>query len=357
MRKASRSIFYAVLVLAAAEGILRAVERSAEPGTVKVVPSQETLFLNLGTSRTRRGVSPALCDSLLAARGVVRPWTANVTDYGATAVGLFRLYMRDVHRWAAAVDFRGFLAVEVRASGMNDRFLTKREERFLAGSGVLADSGAGAFSRAARAVFYRAAVFRAGEVIEEMKEKRRRGEKRRKASGTPATPALIDYLRTRTAWGADRARGWKPRDKEFDRNMARPIRKKFDDYLRDFTAGGIQAEALARLIRTARSDGFTVTLFIPPITDLLRDHYREGDYDVFLDLVGEIARGEKVRLVDFDTGHTFSDDLFNDSDHLNRRGALLFTPRFVEEVYGKAPVRAGSTGGDPAARTGAPPCE
>ncbi len=326
MQKATRSIVCCLLLLALAEVSLRAWESTGKKQIPVLLPTSRQLLFNLGTSKTRRGVSPILIDSLLTSRGVDSTWCANIIDFGATSVGLYKQYMWQIHQWASTTEPSGNVAIEVRGPGLNDHYVSDEEIRFLEKTGIVRDLLSGKANSAARKMLSSSRLSSSGELFAKKRKRDRR-------VNDPDTMDLMSYLEKTKSWSGGE-RGWVSSDKRTGDPTPEKEKTRYEDvYLKDFSLGGVQTEYLVKLIRQVRQDGFTPILYLLPVTEVNRGYFPEGTYEKLLDHISLIADREKVLFVDLDSNHNIDLELFEDSHHLKTRGAREFSPLFAELVH------------------------
>jgi hypothetical protein len=106
----------------------------------------------------------------------------------------------------------------------------------------------------------------------------------------------------------------------------------YRDDLRDYRHSSTQERYLTELINTAKAQGVTVALMIPPvwgIDELYPDLYKE-----YLAHMVTIAQGQDVRLLDLHTAMRNQPTLWADPSHLNVTGARAFAPMLLSLVTG-----------------------
>lgn len=326
MTKPIRALLFTLLFLALAELGLRAWE--PKPAPVRGLPDDGTLCFVLGTSRTMRGLDPRRMEETLAASGVAKPFVANVAEKGITTLGLYDLYVREIRPLAVEARREIVLGVELRASGLNDSYVTALEaEKWERGDyrDVLAIEGAGTVAKAAAneatlerwagALFAPLALARGREKIASL----------RRTFAGDGIPS----------WAQGR-KGFDPftEPRQPDLKEATWSRHYRETILKDFRFGERQFPMLRALCRTARADGVDVFLYVMPVTPMQRAFWQPPERrQQVLEAVKEWATSEGIDLFDFDTGHTIPLEQFFDTHHLSTQGALRFSRRFASEAF------------------------
>lgn len=98
-----------------------------------------------------------------------------------------------------------------------------------------------------------------------------------------------------------------------------------------------EVQALEDMIKFLQEKNAIPILVTPPYTDLYKETIKQNDdsfYDEFLGLIEEIEEKYGVDYYDYsdDERFCFNYTLFMDQDHMNRRGARLYTNMLFEEV-------------------------
>ncbi|UCE86451.1 MAG: hypothetical protein JSU66_01565 [Deltaproteobacteria bacterium] len=347
MHPTSKAAIYCLAFLVAAELLLRVLDPTAREISTRWLDGRETVSFVLGTSRTLRSVDPRAVEAALEESGVAGAWVANLSQKGATTIGLHRHYMRTIHPIAARIPKRGVVAIEVRGAGLNDSYFPPSDRAYVpsrdAAGGRLAAVSAAGIDGLSRHALQQLAIVRARDWI------------LRSWAGTGDAPDVPRWAQGR--------KGWEP----FARPRPPDLRAAFqrDRYqrhrLHDFRLGGIQTEYLVRLVRQIRSDGFRPVAYLLPVTDIHRGFYAAGQYAEFLEHVADVADRERFPFVDLDSGHGYGDEAFFDTHHLAPESAAGFSRRFAEAVVlphvapspGVGAVVAGGGRGAPI-RPGAP---
>ncbi len=335
--KAVASLFFALLFLAAAETGLRMLDPGKGSRTVSYT-TRRPVIVNLGTSRTFRGLSPEEIADVVEGAGMERPFVANIFERAATNVGLLMIYMETVRPWAARTDRPGIVAIETRGSAMNDSYLLRDEEAWLAErrrvapssrnepSGFLLSLRAGRFDLASRIALRKVRFTRGYRYVKRMAARRRRAGHRQEE-----VAPLETYLET-FSWGR-KPYGWKPFNVAAADLRVDECREMYaGKLLKNYRVGGIQADALVELVRAVKEDGWTPALYLMPLTGLHRTFYKEGEYDLFLDRVRRISEEEGVVAVDLDRERTFTDSDFRDTHHLREKGSIKVSRRFAHRL-------------------------
>lgn len=349
MSRPLQSLLYCAAFLVATEVGLRLVEATAAPTRGVGVESPVVI---LGTSRSLRTLGPAFIEAELALAGLPEEWVANASAAALTNVGLYRRYLDEIHPWARAAQVRGVLAIEVRGSGMNDRYLTPSEQSWLAAadrerlpgaaallgteSGLAALLARGEIEAASRALFWQAYLFRAPPAaLLPLRRWLRPGWE------DAEPPSGLGGSSDPGAGGAALAAPWASGTKGFHPFRAPPPKgldeSRWRDHytrtlLRDFSVGGVQSEALRGLLQQAHEDGWLAVLYIMPLTELHLGFYADGDYARFLGEVKRIAELEGVPLVDFGSGHRFALDDFHDTHHLKPEHTAALSTAFARQA-------------------------
>ena len=319
----TRSRLWCLVFLCLAEGGLRWSERQLVPEGG--LPAGRPIYIALGTSRTLRSIRPKIVTEILAREGVESPLVANVSDVGRTMVGMYQQYMQRLHpRLNDSLD-KAILAIEVRGAGFNDSHLEEREQLYVRQEQfdprVDSDVEAPAaydFEALAQGIAGQLALTRAGETLDRWRE-----------------PETLDA----PYWMQDHG-GWTPFERPAppDLNATRNGERYRGELLANYALGGVQTAYLRRLVRQAQEDGWTVMLYVTPITRTQREFWKPEDFARFSAHLREFAREEGVPVLDFDDGHDFNLGEFFDTHHLNRRGSRRFS-RMWGEMLAKVPVK------------------
>lgn len=339
MERKTRSLLYALGFLLLAEAGLRGLE--ARRGTERLASGRPLVFI-LGTSRSVRGLRPADVEEQLRADGVEDPWVGNVSKAQLTNVGLVERYLEQLHPLIEeGQPPGGVVAIEVRGSGLNDRYVTPEEAQFLERSPEVLAGAAGttappittegsAADVLARTTLARLRIARARETLLPLLEGPWHAEPAEEEERERADPGLA-YLSRTWARGERGWTGYPPRSvKGLHRSMWRPHYRKI--LLADYTLGGLQTQALERLIELVREDGFRPVLYVLPITEVHRGFYRDDDYERFKHHAAELARRTAVPLVDLDRDVELAEDEFYDTQHVHGGTVAKLSQYFADRV-------------------------
>lgn len=392
MTKRVWSVVFCVIFLGASEVVLRIP--LAEPQPVQQPQGIEAstdapaapLFFALGTSRTKRAIDPTRIESALAAAGVPDPCVINASYVGITNVHIYRLYMEEIRPVILRNPVRAVLAIEVRASGLNDAYMSTNEERWASTASLppLEPTPGGAsgstttqpdaarpadfidhlaaarFDDAAKSLLWHLKIVQgrdesrqwwaqvrarwAGDAPADVVDEEPPAPAAAADTG-PGSESTVDPAAIRSALAASRV-GWAKGDPGFapgERNRVNDSwqidkwRKRYEnELLEDFRLGGIQTAFLRRLIRQARSDGLITILYVMPVTAVHKTFFAPGLHDEIMDFVRALAVEENVRLVDFDTDHVYPDSAFQDTHHLGRSFLTRFNRQFAGDVFLRA---------------------
>lgn len=324
MTKPVRAMLFCLILLGLAEAGLRALVDAA-PRTAGL-PAKDPLLFCLGTSRTMAGLDPAAMEAALRESGIADPWVANLSQDGITTFGTYEMYMTNLHPLAVDSHRKGVVAIEVRPSGLNDKYATPTEAaRWAAGEyrELFAQSRAslageddgfhlGAWTRA------QVGRFRLGDGRETLDKL----EKRLAASdGVPA-------------W-AKGAKGFVPyvegRKDDLDVDRWRFHYEKV--LLKEFAFGNVQFELLKRLVMQVKADGFEPVLYVMPVTDVQKTFWPKGRYEQVMAAVRRWTQESKLPLFDFDAGNAFTHADFFDTHHLTRDAAERISAEFARKVF------------------------
>jgi len=311
----TRSIVWGLLFLVLAEFALRAGEARAVP--TGSLPSERPLCLALGTSRTEHAVQPAIAENALQEAGIDNVWVANVSEVALTMVGLYRRYMQEIHPRVAGDSKPRILAIEVRGSGLNDSHMEERELLYVRQQGFdrahaqTADMTFGVDAFAQR-LLSQLALSRAREIIERVLD--------------PKELAQPEWMEGRKGWMV--FTGPSPQDMKANLNRERYRNK----LLADYRVGGIQTDFLRRLVEQAQADGWSVVLFIPPVTLTQREFWKPEDLNTFRAHIADFARANGLPFLDFDLDHNFKLNEFFDTHHLNRKGSRRFSRLWARRI-------------------------
>jgi hypothetical protein len=308
---------WCLLFLFLAEYGLRWSERQLVPEGG--LPTNRPLYIALGTSRTMRSIVPTFATESLVSQGIEDPWVANVSDLGLTMVGLYQNYVQQIRPRLSSSANTAILAIEVRGSGLNDSHLEDREQLFvhqeqfnLDGPGPLPRPSMFDFEALAQGLTSQLALSRAGEILDRWRE-----------------PGDLD-----TARWMEGAGGWapftRPSSRDLDAGRNRPRYQEL--LLADYTVGGVQTTYLRRLVHEAQADGWTVVLYVPPVTRMQRTFWKADDLTRYRAHLEAFALEQGLPLFDFDEGHDFKRAEFFDTHHLNRPGARRFTDLWAEAI-------------------------
>ena len=96
-------------------------------------------------------------------------------------------------------------------------------------------------------------------------------------------------------------------------------------------------DTLYRIIEICRNIGATPILITTPYLNEYNNAVKENDpefYTYFYGVINEITKNTGVKYYDYSSDERYSNDyrLFVNTDHLNRRGARLFTNNLLREV-------------------------
>ncbi|MBQ6970979.1 MAG: hypothetical protein IJP86_01340 [Synergistaceae bacterium] len=93
------------------------------------------------------------------------------------------------------------------------------------------------------------------------------------------------------------------------------------------------------MIETCRQLGATPILITTPYLSEYNEAVRQNDpefYADFYSVIGEPVKKTGVKYYDYSSDERYSNDysLFFDNDHLNRKGARIFTDNILREILG-----------------------
>jgi hypothetical protein len=278
-------------------------------------------------------------EKALAQRGVSEPWVALVARRGLSTMGLYYLYMTELHPWTREAPIGGLVAVEARVSGLDPRALRDRD--FLAGidpalvlagegelpdparAGLAASLRVGDFDRVARSMLWGLHLFRDRETLARVVE-RARG---RMAVSGNAKPRWM----TVPGW----SRGEKGFNPDFTHHPGRGIdrqEERAEEEGEMSEIGETQTEFLRRLVRQATADGFRVVVYLMPVTDRHLQFLPPGMFERGVEHFTTVCREEGVPFVDLHTGNALEPWAFSDTHHLHVTGAEIVSERFAEQV-------------------------
>ncbi len=326
MTKPVKALFGAVLLLLLVEVGLQAWFRSPPP--MNGIPKSGPLCFVLGTSRTMRGLDPNAIESALGDAGVPRPFVANISEDGVTNFSLFDFYMTEIRPLVVDAHRRCLLAIEVRASGMNDSYANPDENaKFTRGEyrDIIAtartENALGAQLRAfdlgaaAKTLFSFTALGSGDESLA-------RVERRLVPGGIPR-------------WAAGR-KGFKPYEEPRHADLQEATwREHYEKIiLRNFHFGSTQFPMFQLLCNQARKDGVDVLLYVMPVTDVQKSFWHPpAQRQYVLTQVRQWAQSQNLPWFDFDTGHTFTHEEFQDTHHLTPAGAARLSRDFASKVF------------------------
>jgi hypothetical protein len=317
----TRALLWCAGALVAAELGLRALERPAAPPERLAVT--EELAWALGTSRTMRALDPQVIEGVLGKQGITGLFAANVSTKAVTNVGLLRLWLEDV-RPRLPEGAHGIVAIEVRCEGFNDSYLLDEESAWLELTSIPHDAprwpvlpGFGT-DRFCRRLLWHLRLSRPAEILDAWWA----GLGSEGGGGGPP------------AWALDR-RGFLPFENEprfADLNREFWERHYKSKLLADYRFGGVQTDALVRLVAEVRRDGLVPALYTLPITDVQRGFFEPGDYAATLAHIRALAEREQVVFVDLDSDKKVPVASFQDTNHLAPEAARAMSTTFAKKV-------------------------
>lgn len=285
-------------------------------GVLPGLPEDRRIHLVVGTSRSERALIPEEMEHVLAESGLAKPFTAVATRQARTALGVAELYSEEIATRIGPHHQLGVLAIEVRASGLNDSYVRMDEIGFVwPVTGVLTSLGYDVTLRAFFGQFFIADLKRASQRL-----------------------AL-----ERPPWLGP-GHGWHAFDRPSPSHKRESLwrRRYVGHLLVGYSIGELQTEALEHLVDRAREDGFTPILFVPPVTTLHRSFFAPGDYDAFRAHVADFANRKNISLYDFDAVNDFESAEFWDTNHLSTEGAQRFSRCFAREVLSNGATANGA---------------
>lgn len=356
MSKPTRAILWCVVFVVLAELVLRAWDPGRKAhGTLS---TQRPLAFILGTSRSLRGLRPSVIEGVLRDEGLREPWVGNASQKQVTTIGLYRRYRNDLAPLFATERGHGVLAIEVRASGMNDNYLVPDEQAWVDSEALPPLPGldpkapplpqravgpiellkAGRIEAAAIAAFGSLALTHTRETLRPVIERafgHRAADESEidSTAGSPPAPLPQESIAIDADW-ARGEKGWEPFPElvapGLKRSQWEPVYR--NQLLKDYHLGGIQTEFLRRLVRESRLAGLTPVLFVMPITDIQKSFFKPGEFESFLTFLERFAQEERVVWTNLDAELDLPIEAFYDTHHINRDAVPQVSREFARRV-------------------------
>jgi hypothetical protein len=356
MSKPTRAILWCVVFVVLAELVLRAWD----PGrrVQSSLTTERPLAFILGTSRSLRGLRPSVIEEVLRDEGLREPWVGNASQKQVTTVGLYRRYRNDLAPLFATERGHGLLAIEVRASGMNDNYLVPDEQAWVDSEvlppmpgldpnapplpqravGAIELLRAGRIEAAAIAAFGSLALTHTRETLRPAIERvfghgiEGQSEVDLMAGSPPASSAP-ETIAIDADW-ARGEKGWEPFPElvapGLKRSQWEPVYR--NQLLKNYHLGGIQTEFLRRLVRESRLAGLTPVLFVMPITDIQKSFFKPGEFESFLTFLERFAQEERVVWTNLDAELDLPIEAFYDTHHINSSAVPKVSREFARRV-------------------------